>query len=244
MFDLSGKRAVIAGGAAGIGIAAARALAGAGAEVVLVDGAEPIMQLGPADQAFPGFPCNVSDEADIIATLQNVMSKHGDIDILVNAAVRNHNASLSEITGQEWDLVQATNLKAAFLFTRELVPSMQRRGGGRIINISTIGSVHPVLNGNAAYSASRAGLNQLTRNCALDLASQAITANAILPGAIITGTIASDFRPTGPGSNPDRHLSGYGEPDDISGLIVLLASPAGRYITGQSIAVDGGFLVS
>ncbi len=140
--------------------------------------------------------------------------------------------------------MQAVNLKGAFLVTKAVIPQMRRRGGGRIISISTMGSVHPVLNGNTAYSSSRAGLNLFTRNVALDYVADHINANSILPGAIMTEAIRSDFRPTRPGADPARHIGGYGKPEDITGLVLLLAGPAGRFITGQSIAIDGGFLIS
>lgn len=227
-----------------MGRAAGLALAAAGARVVLADDAGRVDALAGLPEGVSAMELDVADPAAVRSVVGSVIAELGGIDILVNAAVVNHNRSLLEITPQEWDDVQAVNLKGAFLVTQAVIPSMQARGGGRIVNITTMGSIHPVLNGNAAYSASRAGLNQLTCNCALDFAKDGITANAVLPGAIITETIKSDFRPTGPGADPARHLGGYGKPEDIAGLVLLLAGPAGRYISGQAIAVDGGFLVS
>jgi len=101
-----------------------------------------------------------------------------------------------------------------------------------------------VLNGNAAYGSSRAGLNHLMRNLALDFAADGITANSILPGAIITETHDAKLARSGPGADPKRHLGGFGKPEDVTGLVLLLAGPAGRYISGQAIAVEGGFLLS
>lgn len=244
MFALTGKVAVVTGGAVGMGKGTGLALAAAGATVVLADEAGRIAALGDLPRGVEGRVCDITSEASIHDVVAGVIADHGGIDILVNGAVVNHNKAILETSADEWDMVQAINLRGAFIFTREVVPSMQARGGGRIINITTMGSVHPVLNGNGAYSASRAGLNQFTRNCALDFAKDGITANAILPGAIITETISSGFRPTGPGADTARHLGGYGKVDDVTGLALLLAAPAGRYITGQLVAVDGGFLVS
>ena len=244
MFDLSGKVALVTGGAVGMGKASGLTLAAAGATVVLADDAERLAQYA-ADipDSIETLALDVTSEASVNAVVADVVSRHGGIDILVNGAVINHNKPLLEITPDEWDNVHAINLKSGFLMAKAVIPSMQQRGGGRIISITTMGSVHPVLNGNAAYGTSRAGLNHLMRNITLDFASDHITANAILPGAIITETIDPNFRPTGPGAVPERHIGGGGKPEDVAGLVLLLASPAGRFISGQAIAVDGGFLV-
>ncbi|NBB51180.1 SDR family oxidoreductase [Rhizobium sp. CRIBSB] len=244
MFGLAGKVALLTGGSVGMGRAAGLAMAAAGARVILADDAVRVATLSDLPAGVEAVSLDVTDEAAVDALLADIVARHGGLDILVNGAVLNHNRNLLEISGDEWDRVQAVNLKSAFLASRAAIPAMRTRGGGRIINLSTMGSVHPVLNGNAAYSSSRAGLNQLTRNIALDFAADHITANAILPGAIITETVKSGFVPTGPGADLARHLGGFGRPDDVTGLILLLAGPSGRFISGQSIAVDGGFLVS
>ena len=243
-FDLSGKVALVAGGAVGMGKASALVLAEAGARVVIADDSNRIGTLAELPTGVTTQALDFASESEIDATVDAVVGTCGGIDILVNGAVMNHNKGLLEIGAEEWDQVQAFNLKAGFLLAKAVIPKMQARGGGRIISISTMGSIHPVLNGNSAYGSSRAGLNQLMRNIALDFAADHITANAILPGAIVTETISSGFRPTGPGADPTRHLGGYGKPADIEGLVLLLAGPAGGYISGQSIAVDGGFLIS
>ncbi len=244
MFDLSGKVALITGGAVGMGKASGLALADAGATVILADDADRVAQLGDLPKGVEAIVLDVASEQAINEAVEAVAARHGGIDILVNGAVVNHNKSLLEISADEWDHVQAINLKGAFLVIKAVVPHMRQRGGGRIVNITTMGGAHPVLNGNGAYSASRAGLNQLTRNVALDFAADGITANAVLPGAILTETINADFRPSGPGADPARHIGGFGTPQDVTGLVLLLVSPAGRFISGQLIAVDGGFLVS
>jgi NAD(P)-dependent dehydrogenase (short-subunit alcohol dehydrogenase family) len=244
LFALEGKVAFVTGGAVGMGRAAGCVLAAAGAQVVLADVSARIDALGDLPARVSTAVLDVTDPGAVTSVVRATIESTGGIDILVNGAVVNHNRPLLEITAEEWDHVQAVNLKAAFLVTQAVIPCMQGRGGGRIINITTIGSVHPVLHGNAAYSASRAGLNQLTRNCALDFAKDNITANAVLPGAIVTETQHAGLHPTGPGADSARHLSGYGKPEDVAGIVLLLAGPAGRYITGQMIAVDGGFLVS
>ena len=244
MFDLAGKVALVTGGAVGLGKASGLALAAAGATVVLADDEARTARLTDVSQTVSARALDVTDSVAIKALVSGVIAERGGVDILVNGAVEYHNRPLLEVTVEEWDHVQAVNLRSAFLATQAVIPSMQARGGGRIINLTTIGSVHPVLNGNGAYSAARAGLNQFTRNCALDFARDNITTNAVLPGAILTEAISPDFKRTGPGTDPARHLGGSGKPEDVAGLVLLLAGPAGRYINGQLIAVDGGFLVS
>ena len=245
MFDLSDKVALVTGGTVGMGRASAVALAAAGARVIVADDAERVEQFRRnLSHCFETVKFAGLSESPRCSVFSGVIARHAGIDILVNAAVVNHNRPLLEITSEEWDFVQATNLKSGFFAAKAAIPSMQERGGGRIISITTIGSVHPVLNGNGAYGPSRAGMNQLMRNIALDFAPDKITANTILPGAVVTETISPTMRPTGPGSDPGRHPGGWGDPADVAGLVLLLAGPAGRYISGQAIAVDGGFLIS
>ena len=245
MFSLSGRVALVTGGTVGMGRACAAALAAAGATVVVADDADRIKDHGKlVPEGIAIIELDVRSEDAVNAAVAGVIAAHGGVDILVNAAVVNHNKPLMEITSEEWDFVQATNLKSGFFMAKAVIPSMQQRGGGRMISITTIGSAHPVLHGNGAYGPSRAGMNQFMRNLALDYAADHITANAVLPGAVVTETISAAMRPTGPGADPSRHPAGPGYPDDVAGLVLLLAGPAGRYISGQSIAVDGGFQIS
>jgi 2-deoxy-D-gluconate 3-dehydrogenase len=247
MFDLSGKLALVTGGALGMGRASAVALASAGARVIIAaDHADMSRARESADMIgnAEAEAVDMTSEASVAALFARIADNHGHLDILVNAVVLNHNKPTLEMDAAEWDHVQAINLRSGFLATKGAVPLMRKAGGGRIINLTTIGSRHPVLHGNGAYSSSRAGLNQFTLNCALDFASDGITANAILPGAIITETVATNLVRSGPGTDKARMLQGYGMPEDVAGAVLLLAGPAGRYINGQSIAIDGGFLLS
>jgi NAD(P)-dependent dehydrogenase (short-subunit alcohol dehydrogenase family) len=248
IFDLTGRVAIVIGGAAGLGRASAIALAAAGAEVILADvpNRRALMEalVADGDGRVVAATVDVTSEYSVAALAAHVAHSHDGIDILVNATVLHHNRPTLEIELAEWDRVQAINLRAAFLTTRSFVPLMRRRGGGRIINVTTIGGRHPVLHGNGAYSAARAGLNQFTLNCALDFAADGITANAILPGAILTEAVDPGIARSGPGADRARQIGGFGRPDDVAGLVLLLAGPSGRYISGQQIAVDGGFLVS
>ncbi|WP_207771693.1 MULTISPECIES: SDR family NAD(P)-dependent oxidoreductase [Bacteria] len=179
--------------------------------------------------------------------VETVFSPLRELDILVNGSIRTGAWPIDRLELDEWDRVHATNVRGAFLMMREAARVMCGHGrGGRLITISTIGSVHPVLNGNYAYGSSRAGTNALVRQFALDFAASSITSNAILVGAIRSDPFPPDcpMPPTGPGMDPRRLPLGYGTPEDVAPLALLLASEGGRYITGQSIAVDGGFLVA
>jgi NAD(P)-dependent dehydrogenase (short-subunit alcohol dehydrogenase family) len=245
MFELSGKTALVVGGTAGVGWAIAELFARAGAKVFAVDTGEAVARPEAADvpHAIAFGECDLLDERSVEAVVKRAIDDLGGIDILVNASVLFTNATLAETSIEQWDRTHGINLRGAFLATRAAVPSMQARGGGRIINISTIGSVHPMLYGNFAYSSSRAGLNHFTRNCAFDFAADHITANVILTGGITHQALEAANPVSGPGVDAPRHIGGYGTPGDVAALALLLAGPSGRYISGQAIAVDGGFLV-
>lgn len=247
LFDLGAKVALVTGGATGMGRAAGVALASVGATVILTDEEANMpraREIAAGLSAAEALPVDITSEASVASLFKTVDQRHGRLDILVNAVTFSHNKPTLEIDAAEWDQVQAINLRSAFFATKWAVPLMRRAGGGRIINLTTIGSRHPVLHGNGAYSAAKAGLNQFTLNCALDFAADGITANAILPGAIITESIAIGTPRSGPGTDKARMLGGYGKPEDVVGAILLLAGSAGRYINGQLIAIDGGFLLS
>ena len=224
LYAVPGQKALIIG-ATPIGEATAALLreAGAEAEVMGVAADETAM----AD-AFAGF-----------------LARHGRLDVLVYATTRIGTYALPTMTLAQWDAVHDANLRGAFLAFREAIPTMQRQGGGTIIAVSTMGSVHPVLKGNGAYGASKAGLNGLVRAAALDHAEDGIRINAVLPGAVPVGDPPADRdRLGGPATEPGRLMLGIGSAEDVATAILYLASPAGRFITGQTLPLDGGFLIS
>jgi NAD(P)-dependent dehydrogenase (short-subunit alcohol dehydrogenase family) len=164
------------------------------------------------------------------------------------------NQPLLETTVEQWDDVQSLNLRANFLCMREGVRHLVAGGrGGRIVNITTIGALHPVMNGNEAYGAARQGVSALSRNTALDYAKDGILVNTVLAGAIMgkvsthPTTIArqkASHTMGGPIQGPGRMPLGYGDMTDVAAAVLYLVSPAGRYMTGQSISLDGGFFIS
>lgn len=184
-------------------------------------------------------------ETGVAALFEGVPGAGGDI--LVNGAVATGPWPIEQLRMEEWDRVHAINVRGAFLLMREAVKRMRAHGrGGRLINISTIGSEHPVLHGNFAYGSSRAGTNALMRQFAMDFAAEGITSNAILVGAIPSDPFPADcpMPPEGPGMRPERFPMGHGVPGDVAPVALLLAAPAGRYINGQAIVVDGGFQIA
>ena len=220
LFGLQGKTALVVG-AGKVPHATADLFRTAGADVV--HAAEPDLTEAGVTELFATVP---------------------QIDILVNGAVVVGPWPIEVLTMDEWDRVHATNVRGAYLLMRGALMAMRAHGrGGRLINLSTIGSQHPVLNGNFAYGSSRAGTNALTRQFAMEFAGEGICANAILVGAVPSDPFPEGcpMPPVGPGVRPERFPMGYGRPEDVAPVALMLASAAGRYINGAEIVVDGGF---
>ena len=253
LFDLSGTVAVVTGSSSGIGQAIALTLADAGATTVIVgrDAAavDEAVRLTAGTRELVGMTCDVTDEGRVLDLFERVEREVGKPTVLVNNAGAMPKHRLIDTTLEQWDAVQSVNLRGTFLCTREAARRMVAGGrGGRIINISSVSSLHPSVYGNAAYAAAKGGVNSLTRAAALDLMDAGITVNAVLPGAVRTvptgRRLESTLQPAGPVTGPGRLPAGLADPEDISGVVLLLAARAGRFITGQTIVVDGGFLVT
>lgn len=253
--DLSGKTAVVTGGSAGIGKAAVHLLAEAGANVVIANrrieaGQEVADNLTAGGHSAMAVACDVADEDQIIALYAAAADRFGSVDISVNNAGIMPKTPFADVTSDEWDRVQRVNLRGTFLCMREATRLMQQAGnGGRIVNVSSTSSMHPGVMGNAAYCASKGGVNMLTKSAAFDLAPDHINVNAVLPGGTETEGIAELRQgPTtfvGPNTEKQRFRFGrLAEPVEVAAAILFLASPAANYITGQTIVVDGGFQVS
>lgn len=224
IFGVTGKKTLIIG-ATPIGHATATLFNELGAEAEVAD-------IAP-------------DEAAIGGAFLDFVARHGRIDVMVYAVTRIGTYALPTMAVDQWDAIHDANLRGAFLAMRATIPTMQRQGGGAIVAVSTMGSVHPVLKGNGAYGASKAGLNGLVRAAALDHADDGIRVNAVLPGAVPVGDPPADMeRLGGPATQPGRLMLGMGSAEDVASAIVYLASPAARFVTGQMLALDGGFLIS
>ncbi len=250
LFSLRGRRALITGSGQGIGLTLARGLAAAGAELVLndLDAArmEKAMAGLRAEGATVGGRCfNVSKEAEVVAGVTSVEAEFGPIDILINNAGIHRRSPLETMPLEDWQAVLDVNLTSAFLVTRAVVPGMIRRGRGKIINLCSLNSEisRPTI-GN--YAAAKGGLKMLTRAMAVEWARHNIQANALAPGYIrteLTGPLTVD-----PAFN--RHLctrtpaGRWGEPHELVGATVFLASRASDFMNGQLLFVDGGLLAA
>jgi 3-oxoacyl-[acyl-carrier protein] reductase len=241
MFDLSGKTALVTGASGGIGGAVARVLHGQGASVVLADmraeGMEALKsELGSRAYTVVG---NLTDAgaADVLAKAAEAAA--GPIDILVNNAGITRDNFLVRMRDEEWDLVIAVNLTAAFRLSRAVLRGMMKKRWGRIISIaSVVGATGNGGQGN--YAASKAGLVGMTKSLAAEVASRDITANCVAPGFIatpMTDVLTADQKKALFGRIP---VGRFGLPADVAGAVVFLASNEAGYITGQTLHVNGG----
>jgi NAD(P)-dependent dehydrogenase (short-subunit alcohol dehydrogenase family) len=247
LFALHGRIAVVTGGSSGIGRAIARALAGAGARVVLVArGADALdqtaAQLRAAGSEAAWVSADLGDRASLEAGAREAAAHFGEPDILVNCAGINLRPPMGALTVAEWDQTIAVNLTAPFLLGQRFGPPMAERGWGRIINVASQQAVRAFGN-SGGYGASKGGLASLTRSQSEAWAARGVCCNAISPGFVITPLTreaASD--PARSAALAARTMIGRnGEAGDFEGIAVFLASPASDYVTGQLIFVDGGF---
>jgi NAD(P)-dependent dehydrogenase (short-subunit alcohol dehydrogenase family) len=251
MFDLTGRSAVVTGGGAGLGREIAVLLAEAGASVVVADidvtaAEQTAKEIGPAVRAHR---TDVTDEQSILELFGFLDTEFGGVDILVNNAGIYPNRLIEDMTVQDWDAVHSVNLRGPALCAREAVRQMRNHGrGGRIINISSIAAAHPALTGNTHYASSKAGLNMFTKALALEVAPDGITVNAVMPGGVLSETRKKRMGDApnwaGPATDSSRFLLGLGAPAKHAAPVLFLAGPGADHITGQTLVVDGGFLIS
>ncbi len=248
MFDLSGKTAIVTGGNGGIGLGIAKGLAKAGANIVVASRNEAKTEAALGDlralgASAIGVTADVTDEASVAGAVGAATSEFGAVDILVNNAGIGIRKPPQEYTLDEWRQVVGVNLDGAFLCSREVYPHMKRAGGGKIINIGSMTSVFGS-DWVASYSASKGGVVQLTKSLAVAWAADDIQVNAILPGWIHTDLTAPIRAQHGERYEYIRSRiprGRWGEPDEMGGAAVFLASAASDYVTGVSLPVDGGY---
>lgn len=243
---LAGRVAVVTGGARGIGAAACRTLAAAGARVAFLyrgsrDRAAALEQeLLAGGSTAKAYCCNVADPEEVKTTFRQILADFGRIDILVNNAGITRDKLLLSMKNEDLDQVIDANLKGAFYTIRQVYPVFSRQRSGKIVNISSVAGLagNP---GQANYAAAKAGLIGLTKTVAKELASRGVCCNAIAPGFIETDMTAS---------LPDREalaaavpLGRMGNPQDVAELILFLSSSKSDYITGQVIRIDGGLAI-
>ena len=252
MAELSGKRALITGGASGIGRATAKLFARQGAGICIAD-VDAAAGQGVADEIIIEggraifVRCDVSSAVECQSAVQQMVAEFGGIDILFNNAGIIRRASVVDTTEDEWDRVMAVNVKSVFLLGKYVVPHMDKEGGGVIINISSGWGLVGGRNA-ASYCASKGAVVQLTRAMALDHGAQRIRVNCICPGDTDTDMLRNEAQQLGETEDAflaeaaDRPLQRVGMPEDIAQAALYLASEASSFITGTTLVVDGGGL--
>ncbi len=251
LFSLAGQVAVVTGGGAGIGRGVALRLAQAGADVAVADrdraGAERVAaEVRAVGRRALAIEADVSAESSVAAMVDRTVQDLGRLDILVNNAGIYPSCPIAKLTAEEWDRVMAVNLRGAFLCTRAAASAMRAGGrGGRVVNISSIESFQPSFVGVAAYSTSKGGLNLFTQSAALEFARHGITVTAVCPGAVLTDGTAAAFKAGLQATMEARiPLKRVTTPEEVGAVVVFLASPAASYITGATLVMDGGYLVT
>ncbi len=246
LFSLKGRVALVTGSTRGLGWSMARGLAVAGAHVI-INGRDPkAAEAKAAEMSAQGFTASfeafdTTEAAASARAIGNIVERHGRLDILVNNAGMSHRKALEEIGDNDWDKVIAQNLTSCFRLSRLVAPVMKKQRWGRIIMTSSVMSLIPRAT-VSAYAAAKGGLASFTRALGAELGPHGITCNAIAPGYIATELV------TALKNNPDfdsyirkRTPAGrWGEPDELAGPAVFLASDAASYVNGHLLVVDGG----
>ncbi|CAA9429383.1 MAG: 3-oxoacyl-[acyl-carrier protein] reductase [uncultured Rubrobacteraceae bacterium] len=245
---MEGRVALVTGGGRGIGRAIAIRLAGEGAKVAISyrsnddtagETAELVRKAGAGCETFKG---DVASSEDVEALMKGVGEAFGPVEILVNNAGTTRDNLLLRMKDAEFEEVLATNLKGTYLCTRAVLRGMVRARWGRIVNISSVvGLLGNV--GQANYAASKAGMIGFTKSVAREVAGRGITANAVAPGYVeteLTGTLPENVKEQILGQVP---VGRFGEPEEIAEIVAFLAGERAAYVTGQTIAVDGGMVM-
>jgi NAD(P)-dependent dehydrogenase (short-subunit alcohol dehydrogenase family) len=231
--DLANKVAVVTGGSGAIGSAILRSLAVAGAKAVSLD------LVAPSDSTMPWVQCDVREDDSVRTAVENVVANDGGIDVAVHAAGISRDAVVWKLALEDWDIVQAVNVRGAFLLIRHTLPFMRQRSAGRVVLIGSINGSRGKF-GTAAYSASKAALLGLAKSVAREAGRFGVLINVVEPGWVHT-----PLTDTLPQSARDKALAetlvgSLLDPDDIAEAVTFLCGRGGRRITGQILRVDGG----
>jgi 3-oxoacyl-[acyl-carrier protein] reductase len=248
-FSLDGRVVLVTGGGRGIGAAIAREMARAGARVLIAnrsgDAGEAVAAL-LRDEGLTAHACacDIGQRAQVDTAVALAVERFGALDIVVHNAAINPWAPLDEVDDTALERTLAVNLKACFWLTQAALPQLKSasvRGGGRVLVTSSVTGPRVAMPGSAPYAASKAGVNGFIRSAALELAAHGITVNGVEPGYIAKqgGSLLSDPERA---ARIARHIPAgtLGQPEDIAWAMCYLASPAARYVTGQTLVVDGG----
>ena len=246
--DLQDKVIVVTGGSRGIGYAIAKALAAYGTKIIIANrgetgGREAANRINDGGGSATAVPTDVTSRMSVMRLVQKTLDDFGRIDILVNNAGVGIRRPAIDYDEEDIDLIINTNLKGLHFCSQEVAKIMIGQGGGKMINVSSMGAFFALVD-RAPYCGSKGGVSQLTRVFALEWARYGIQVNAIAPGIIETPLTAPYIE-----NNPEKVQKSlrklpagrFGKPEDVVGTVLFLASSASDYITGQIIAIDGGY---
>ncbi|MDZ4088420.1 MAG: glucose 1-dehydrogenase [Tabrizicola sp.] len=253
MNRLSGKTAIVTGGAVGIGRACVERMAQEGAKVAIFDVLAAEGEALASDLAAQGhtvafWRVDVTNETEMKAAIEAAVGQFGGLHVMVNnAGISGSPKPTDQVTEAEWDQVQAVNVKGVMFGTKHAIPHLRAAGSGSIINLSSIAGLIGV--GNlAAYHASKGAVRLMSKNDAVTYAPEQIRVNSIHPGYIWTPMVENHLRTTSPDLEAAKAAAGsvhpighMGEPDDIAWAVVWLASDEAKFVTGAEIAIDGGY---
>ncbi|KFZ38978.1 oxidoreductase [Shewanella mangrovi] len=251
IYDFSGKVALVTGAASGMGFAAAKAYADAGAAVMLSDVNQEalnnaVAELSSAKGNVAGFVCNVTDEAQVAALVKHTVDTFGGLDMAYNnAGIQVPAVDAADETAENFDKVNAINLRGVWACMKHELQYMREQGSGSIVNCSSVGGLVG-LEKLASYHASKHGVLGMTKSAALEYAERGIRINAVCPGAINTpmvsdmidkGVITEEF------VAKKQPINRLGRPEEVANAVMWLSSDAASFVIGHALAVDGGFTV-
>jgi NAD(P)-dependent dehydrogenase (short-subunit alcohol dehydrogenase family) len=249
-FGLDGKTAIVTGAASGIGRATAILFTQVGARVLFADvdeaGVREAADAAGADHAV----CDISDEGQVRALFAGAKDRFGGrLDVLANVAAYRRKADTMTMPASEWDIMHAVTTRGTFLMMREAIQIMRgQASGGAIVNVSSVSAAHPTIFNNTHYDSAKAGVDAMTRACAIEFGPNRIRINSVQPGGTASGgaqRMGSEITMAGPMMAPGRIALGrISDPIEQARGILFLASDAASYITGHHLTIDGGYAVS